>query len=123
MSSRHNYKDNTRSGTSSALALAESGGHVGGDSDPVDEDREQGRNERTKQFQFEILNDVYFPLGTKSVDIAHWLESVHINLDYFVLNKPGLQRECFQFIRVHILLISISFSWQINISSSNIDTV
>lgn len=38
-------------------------------------------------FNFRFGNDVYFPLGTKSVDIAYKLESLRINLDYFVLNK------------------------------------
>lgn len=29
-----------------------------------------------EQFQFQILNDVYFPLGTKSVDISHKLTRI-----------------------------------------------
>lgn len=45
------------------------------------------RERERDDFNFRFGNDVYFPLGTKSVDIAYRLESVRINLDYFVLNK------------------------------------
>lgn len=46
----------------------------------------EGVQTETENFNFRFGNDVYFPLGTKSVDITHRLESVRINLDYFVLN-------------------------------------
>lgn len=52
--------------------------------------RHEAQAEKRRTYaQSEIPDDVYFPLGTKSVDIAHGLllESLHINLDYFVLNK------------------------------------